>query len=167
MPRSHEIKDRKRPDFAGDGGFTLVEMLTVAALIAILSTVAVASTRGGKKVAYETRAIAAMKNIAENEFMYYQRYSKFGTWNEMASETDLVDPGYTKVDDLTNPIDTPIANLYSIAIQVGWNGECFTAVAYPVQKEAWNLRTYAITCEGGGILNSKDNGRFFSTLHIH
>ena len=99
-----------------ESGFTLIEVLTVAAMIAILASMAVVSMRGGRRIAFETRAIAAMKNIAENEIMYYGRYREFATWNEMRSEGDLIDPGYDSTDDLDTAVDTPIANLYSMHI---------------------------------------------------
>lgn len=161
----NETREREHLAAGRPHGFTLVEVLTVAAMISILATMAIASMRGGRRIAFETRAIAAMKNIAENEALYYSRYRVFGTWNQMRAEGDLVDLGYTKVDDLNNQKDTPIAYLYSIAIILSPTGQCFTAVAFPVERSVWHLRTYATTCDGG-ILNSKDHGRFFSTLII-
>jgi len=144
-------------------GFTLVEVLTVAAIIGILTTMAVVSMRGGRRIAFETKAIAAMKNIAENEVIYYQRYMEYGNWDEMVDEGDLVDPGYDKVDDLTNARDTPIANLYSIDIRLSPISQCFTAIAWPREASIWHLRTYAVTCDGS-ILNSHENGMFFSMM---
>lgn len=146
--------------FNGEG-FTLVEVLTVAAIIGILATIAVVSTRGGKRIAFETRAIAAVKNVAEGEIMYYHRYHEFGSWDQLMAERDLLDPGYDRIDDLNNPIDTPIANFYSIVISVNPGRQMFTVMAVPMAKEVWNLRTYAVTDEGG-ILNSADNPWFFT-----
>ena len=165
MPGSQQ--NRTTPDRRTDRewGFTLIEVLTVASIIGILTTMAVVSMRGGRRIAFETKAIAAMKNIAENEVMYYQRYMEFGTWKQLGAEGDLVDPGYVKVDDLSTPLDTPIANLYSIEIYVDSKNQyqCFTAVAFPREVSIWRLRTYAVTCDGS-ILNSHDHGAFFSTL---
>jgi len=161
MPRSH---NKHRP-VRRDRGFTLIEVLTVAAIIAILSTMAVVSMRGGRRVAYETRAVAAMKNIAESELMYYQRYRFYGNWNQMVAEGDLIDPGYVPNDDLAVPTDAPIANLYSIAIYLPPMSQAFSAVAFPKQNSIWHLRTYAVTSDGS-IVNSHDHPEFFSLLPL-
>ena len=162
MPEGNENTDTMKRDSRkrNETGFTLIEVLTVCLMIGILATMAIASTRGGKRIAIETRAIAAMKNVAEGEFMYYQRYRQFGTWNQMMAEGDLLDPGYDKVDDLSDPIDTPIAYLYSIQVSVYSVGQRFSAVAYPRERSIWNLRTYAVT-DDGGIMNSVDDAFFF------
>lgn len=163
MPRSQDKNIKPADNSSGEWGFTLVEVLTVAAIVGILTTMAVVSMRGGRRIAFETKAIAAMKNIAENEVIYYQRYMEYGNWNQLVGEGDLVDPGYAKVDDLTESRDTPIANLYSIDLRLSPISQCFTAIAFPQEASIWHLRTYAVTCDGS-ILNSHDNGRFFSTL---
>ena len=163
MPKRRQSENRERPGLLRQRGFTLVEVLTVATMISILATMAVVSSRGGKRVAFETRAIGAIKNIAENEALFYARKRAYGSWDQMRLEGDLVDPGYTKVDNLNSATDTPIANLYSIVIVVSPSGGCFTAVAFPMARSVWHMRTYATTCDGG-ILNSKDHGQFFSTL---
>jgi prepilin-type N-terminal cleavage/methylation domain-containing protein len=161
MPQKNKSSTGRR--HGPEPGFTLVEVLTVATMIAILSTMAVVSMRGGRRIAFETRAIAAMKNIAENEVIFYQRHGEYGNWNQMVAELDLIDTGYDKVDVLMNPSDTPIANLYSIAFSLTVANQRFTAIAYPLDTQTWHLRTYAVTSDGS-ILNSKDNGSFFSTL---
>lgn len=162
------IKKRKKPkcDRRGrESGFTLVEVLTVAFMIGILATMAVVSMRGGRRVAFETNAIAAVKNLGEDETMFFQRHYGFGTWNEMRYEGDLIDPGYDKVDDLNTPYDSPIANLYSCRIFVSQRRQAFTAVAYPRANSIWQMRTFAIMSDGS-MMNSQDHGWFFSILAV-
>jgi prepilin-type N-terminal cleavage/methylation domain-containing protein len=148
-----------------ESGFTLVEVLTVAAMIAILSSMAVVSMRGGRRIAFETRAIAGLKNVAENEVIYYQRIGEYGYWNDLVDQRDLVDPGYNKQDYLDDPYDAPIANLYSLGFNLTENRQGFTVVAFPLQQRVWHLRTYAVTSDGS-IMNSKDHPAFFSTLFL-
>lgn len=52
-------------------GFTLIEMVLVATLIAMLSTIAVASLSQARIKAFETGAAAGLKAIASAEEMYY------------------------------------------------------------------------------------------------
>ncbi len=163
MPDQHENIKPGTDDSKTESGFTLIEVLTVAAIIGILASMAVVSMRGGRRIAYETRAIAAMKNVAENEVMYYGRYREYGTWNEMRSEGGLIDRGYDKIDDLTSPVDSPIANLYSLRVHMPYGRQQFTAYAFPREVSIWHLRTYAVSTDGG-IMNSAEHGWFFSII---
>ena len=159
-------ENKKQRKHNEGSGFTLIEVLTVALMIAILASMAVVSMRGGRRVAFETRAIAAVKNIAENEIIYYSRYKEFGTWDQMRDEGDLIDPGYDQSDDLDDPTDAPIANLYQFSIFLPTAGQCFTAYAFPhsaLPHQVWSLRTYAVNCDGG-ILDSQNHPAFFSVL---
>jgi prepilin-type N-terminal cleavage/methylation domain-containing protein len=144
--------------FRKEGGFTLIEMLTVCAIIGILATMAVASTRGGRKVAYETMAVGALKHVSEAEQLYFSRYMRFTTWQRLRSEGDLIDPGYAKADNLMDPLDTPIAFLYSLKFYV--HSTTFSCVAWPRDTQTWKLRTFAVDSDGS-ILNSRDNPDYF------
>lgn len=151
---------KKKDERNRESGFTLVEVLTVATIIGILATMAVVSMRGGRRVAFETRAVAAVKNIAENEIMYYQRNLRYGSWRQLIQEGDLIDPGYDNADDLDTPYDTPIANMYSCRIFVSYKGQGFTAVAYPKANMIWHMRTFAVLSDGS-LMNSDDHPGFF------
>ena len=63
-------------------GFTLIEMILVALIILILSTMAIASMRRARGAGLETAAQKALKSLAESEEMYYQDNFDFAhDWN--------------------------------------------------------------------------------------
>jgi prepilin-type N-terminal cleavage/methylation domain-containing protein len=138
-------------------GFTLIEMLTVCAIIGILATMAIASMRGGKAAAFETMCIGALKHINEGESLFYSRYNRFTTWQGLKAEGDLIDPKYTKVDNPLDPHDSPIALLYSIRIYSYSTN--YSAIAYPIDLDTWYLRTFAVDSDGS-ILNNRDNPEY-------
>jgi prepilin-type N-terminal cleavage/methylation domain-containing protein len=61
-----ENKDHRQEE----KGFTLIEMVLVATLIAILSTLAIASMSMARNKGYETGAAAGLKSIASAQEMY-------------------------------------------------------------------------------------------------
>ena len=150
----------RRPPLLREGGFTLIEMLTVCAILGILATMAVASMRGGRTVAYETMVVGALKHISEAEQLYYNRHMKYASWNGLLTEGDLIDAGYARVDNILDPLDTPIAYLYSIRLSVYAYSSNFSCVAWPIDTSVWKLRTFALDSDGS-ILNSKDNPDYF------
>lgn len=66
-PNRLEIRKRRRDE----RGFTLIEMVLVATLIAILSTLAVASMSQARNKGFETGAATGLKSIASAQEMYY------------------------------------------------------------------------------------------------
>jgi len=130
----------------GESGFTLVEVLTVAGIIALLATVALASMHRSKESAYEAQAIGALRTLASMEYTYFFRHREFGSWNQLKSEGDLLDTDYTKVDNLQDPFDHPIAMGYSISLRSSVND--FTIIARPIPRPKVQLRAFSIGADG-------------------
>ncbi|HYE79462.1 MAG TPA: type II secretion system protein [bacterium] len=138
---------------ASGRGFTLVEMLTVAALIAILSTVALASMRRSRGIAIETAAIGGLKTLATAEYQYFARAKSFGTFQDIQRERDLVDRRYSPADDMSTTLDTPIAPFYSLRFTL--RDDTYVISAIPVPNPGYDLRTFVVSSDGdiGAIFN--------------
>lgn len=72
----NRIIPKSRPP-EDEGGFTLIEMVLVATLIAILSTLAVASLSQARGKTFETGAATGLKAIASAQEMYYTDNGRF------------------------------------------------------------------------------------------
>ncbi|OGY57095.1 MAG: hypothetical protein A2Y84_00370 [Candidatus Colwellbacteria bacterium RBG_13_48_8] len=75
-------------DGGGSGGFTLIEMLIVIAVIAILAGLVLTGVTGFQATARDTRRVADLKN-AQNFLELY--YNKVGVYPDENSWDDLVD----------------------------------------------------------------------------
>ena len=133
-------------------GFTLIEVLTVAAMIAILATVALASMHRSREAAFEAQAIGALRTLASMEYVYLFDNRVFGGWNELQAAGDLVDSDYVKVDDLNNPFAHPIAMKYSLHFVVNDSGNDFTIYAFPELTAHYHLRAFSVF--GDGAINN-------------
>ena len=131
-------------------GFTLIEVLTVAAMISILATVALASMQRSREAAFEAQAIGALRTLSSMEYTYLFRHREFGSWDDLKNEQDLLDIDYDKVDDLSDPYDHPIANKYSLHfINTEWD---FTIYAHPLPGR-YELRGFSVY--GDGAINTE------------
>jgi len=70
-------KMSKEKNKDAEGGFTLIEMVLVATLIAILSTLAIASMSQARNKTVETGAATGLKAIASAQEMYWMDNGRF------------------------------------------------------------------------------------------
>ena len=92
-------------------GFTLVELMIVLAIIAIVAAFAIPNLMKSRMTANETAAIGALRTILAAEATYMNRYSVYGTLDELSAE-GLIDSSlaggrksgyyYGQVDDDTS-----------------------------------------------------------------
>ncbi len=54
-----------------DNGFSLIELITVMAIIAILTAVAIPQYSDYKRRAFDSRAVTDLRNVATSEEMYF------------------------------------------------------------------------------------------------
>ena len=135
-------------------GFTLIEMLTVAGIIAILATMALSSMRRSRGLAIETAAIGGGKTLVNGEYQYFGRKKTFTNFVTMRNELDIVDRRYSGSDDLTTNRDYPIIPFYSVDIVL--NGESFNISLIPRPNNGYDLRTFI--AGGDGSVSAISNG---------
>jgi prepilin-type N-terminal cleavage/methylation domain-containing protein len=82
-------KKNKEKKKETENGFTLIEMVLVATLIAILSTLAIASLAQARYKTMETGAATGLKAIASAEEMYYMDNGRFAFGFSALAQTYL------------------------------------------------------------------------------
>ena len=148
-PMDTKIKD-KRKRKRDESGFTLIEMVLVATLIAILSTMAIASMSRARYKTFETGAATGLKAIASAEEMYYIDNGRYALGFSALAQTYL--PRSYSADAWRNEF---VKN-YTIAWIPGGGGgtnppisnfsvHSYTVLAIPIDP---NLKTFVITDDG-------------------
>lgn len=135
-----------------EAGFTLMEMVLVATLIAILSTLAIASMSMARYKAMESGAAQGLKAIAQAEEMYQIDNGRYAMAFSSLANTYL--PRAYSVDDAFN-VFVKNYSLYWVHFGHGGprppiaNYSClgYTVFAMPIDR---NLKTFVIT-DGGTV----------------
>lgn len=79
-------------------GFTLVEILIVAAILAILVTVAIPNMLRARMNANESAAIENLRLIAQAQHAYFHDHQRYGSFEELSPIPESVQSGYTSSD---------------------------------------------------------------------
>ncbi len=91
-PNAEEQKKRR------DSGFTLVEILTVALIIAIIATFAFPSYRKSRQRALETAGVHGMKSLATAMEEYYNHYGYYAPNFNTLKYAGYIDRNYAQSD---------------------------------------------------------------------
>lgn len=118
----------------------------MSAIIAILATVALASLRKSRALAFEASAIGAGKTLANSEYQYFARTRSFGSFSQLQAEGDLIDRRYDPGDDLNSTTDSPIAPFYSVVMRL--RDDTFRISLVPRPNNNYDLRTFIVDSDG-------------------
>jgi len=143
------IMDKRRLS-RNEKGFTLIEMVLVATLIAILSTMAIASMTQARNKGYESGAAGGLKAIASAEEMYYIDNGRYAFGFSALAKTYLP-RAYS-----TNAANNVFIKNYSLRFAQGGRGgprppitnysvQNYTVYALPLDPR---LKTFVITDAG-------------------
>ena len=77
------------------GGFTLLEILLVVAIIAILVTMAIPQISGTRHSSYELSAMRALEAVGVAEHAYHNAYGTFLSWDDLRA-MNYLSPNYRK-----------------------------------------------------------------------
>jgi prepilin-type N-terminal cleavage/methylation domain-containing protein len=132
-------------------GFTLLELLVVAAIIAIIAAIAIPQLLNARRAAWQSRAKATLRSIGSSQLAYQNTNNDklYGSFKALKGDMYIAE-GYSLGNMIENySMSWDISNPYqgtggSIA-QGGIGNNKFTIIAYPRDTRKGFLNTFAVT----------------------
>src|SRR3972149_8848758 len=131
-------------------GFTLLELLVVAAIIAIIAAIAIPSLLNARRAAWQSRAKGTLRSIGSSQLAYQGTNNQKFYGSFKALKDDLyIATGYSLGNMIENySMSWEVENPYGgtggpIGPGIGQN--TFTVIAYPRDTRPGFLNTFAVT----------------------
>jgi prepilin-type N-terminal cleavage/methylation domain-containing protein len=132
-------------------GFTLLELLVVASIIAIIAAIAIPQLLNAKRSAWESRAKSTLRAYGETELAYQNTNNDrhWGSWAALM-DTEYLARGYSQGNLIENfSVWTSVSNPSNLtgggAGGTGSGDNTFTVVAFPrTTRPAGYLPTFVI-----------------------
>ena len=132
-------------------GFTLLELLVVAAIIAIIAAIAIPSLLNARRAAWMSRAKGTLRSLGSSELAYQStnNQKQWGSYEALV-DTMYIQDGYSLGNMIENysiswEISEQADLTGSLGAGVGVANNAFTIIAYPRDSRANFLNTFAVT----------------------
>ena len=132
-------------------GFTLLELLVVAAIIAIIAAIAIPQLLNARRAAWMSRAKGTLRSIGSAQLAYQSanNQKRYGSFTALQGVEDIAS-GYSLGNMVENysmswSATSPYGDLRGGTITGGIASNTFTVIAYPRDTREGFLATFAIT----------------------
>jgi len=149
-------------------GFTLLELLVVAAIIAIIAAIAIPSLLNARRAAWQSRAKGTLRSIGSSQLAYQGTNNQkfYGTFEALQEDLYIAD-GYNLGNMIENysmswEATNPSSGTSSLGAGIGNNK--FTVVAFPRDTRPGFLLTFGVTEDQVVRVFNPDNGNTFDSL---
>jgi type IV pilus assembly protein PilA len=144
---------RQRNGFAGrDGGFSLIELLIVVAIILIIAAIAIPNLLRARIAANESSAASSIRQMATAEIAYNSAYPTAGYSGSLSSlgGSSPCVPSQTTACFLDNVLASGSKSGYQFAVGAfgGAPNTTFVVGAAPLSYNATGQRDFCIVTEG-------------------
>ena len=150
-------------------GFTLLELLVVAAIIAIIAAIAIPSLLNARRAAWQSRAKGTLRSIGSSQLAYQGTNNEkfYGSFGALKDDLYIAD-GYSLGNMIENYSMTWTISQSDTTDGAGISGGIgqnkFTIVAYPRDTRPGYLLTFGVTDDQVVRVYNPTNGNVWTSF---